>query len=71
MLRVGEGEPLQERQDWKLLIKLKVGQYLEVDNREQWSLAQRRAHDLAARYGKRFTTKWLDKENVGRIWRIE
>lgn len=60
----------QTRQNWPLA-DMKVDDVIDIKDKSKWRNASRYAHAFGGNHKMKFSTKWLKKENVGRIRRVK
>lgn len=60
----------QSRQTWPLA-NMKVGDVVDIKDKDKWRGASRYTHAFGGTHKMKFSTKWLKKENVGRIRRVK
>lgn len=60
----------QSRQTWPLA-DMKVDDVVDIKDKSKWRNASRYAHAVGGKQDMKFSTKWLKKENVGRIRRVK
>lgn len=73
-LKVKRNVPLspseKPRKHWPFA-DMKVTDVIDVQNKDDWRDSSRYAHTIAKRNNWKMATKWLKKENVGRIRRTK